>query len=58
MQVITVRLPDDLAAALKAQKQDTGCPVEEFVRRAVRSALEFEAALEVKAVRAAQKVLR
>ena len=58
MHVVTIRLPDDLAAALKEHKQRTDVPVEAFCRRAIRTSLEFEAASEVQAVRAVQKVLR
>jgi predicted transcriptional regulator len=54
VQVITVRLPDDLAAALKEHKRRTDVPVEAFVRRAIRSELEFEARPEVQSVRAEQ----
>jgi predicted transcriptional regulator len=39
MQVITVRLPDDLAAKVRAHKQATDVPTEAFVRRAIRTAL-------------------
>jgi predicted transcriptional regulator len=39
MHVITIRLPDDLAAALKEHKQRTDVPTEAFVRRAIREQL-------------------
>jgi len=60
MTAITVRLPDDLAAALKERKRRTDIPTEAFVRRAIRAELEFEARPEVKtflAEQAAKKVL-
>ena len=36
---IVVRLPDELAAALKAEKARTGCPVNEFIKRTLTDAL-------------------
>lgn len=34
-KVIIVRLPRPLDAALRAERDRTGCPVSEFIRRAI-----------------------
>jgi len=36
---LSVRIPQDLADALKAEQERTGCPVSEFTRRALKAAL-------------------
>jgi hypothetical protein len=36
---LVVRFPNELAADLKAECQRTGCPLNEFIRRAVTAAL-------------------
>jgi predicted HicB family RNase H-like nuclease len=43
-KVILVRLPQPLDAALRAERQRTGCSVSEFVRRCVCEALNKAAA--------------
>lgn len=37
--ILNVRIPKELAAALEAERQRTGCSVSEFTRRALTAAL-------------------
>ena len=39
MKKIIVNVPEDLHAALKDQQSRTGCPVSEYIRRALRLSL-------------------
>ena len=39
---LSIRITPEMAAALKAQQEKTGCPVSEYVRRAVAAALKAE----------------
>lgn len=39
MKTLVIEVSDDLAARLKVEKQRTGCPVSEQIRRAVTASL-------------------